>query len=449
MKVMNRKKLNQQLCQFLDSSPTPFHACANMLEVFKQAGFKHISEMADWSELAVGNYVITRNDSSLIAMRAANSSGKASVKLAQLLAEKGLRMTGAHTDSPCLKLKPQPDKGQFQYQQLGVEVYGGALLNPWFDRDLSIAGRVSYEDKKGHLHHRLINFKKPIAMIPSLAIHLDRNANKERSINPQTDIVPIISVGDLSAEQNSATSAFTQMLLQQLQKQYKKLSIRQILAHELSLYDTQRAAIIGYRDDFIASARLDNLLSCFIAMRALIDTEASQPALCVFSDHEEVGSQTASGAQGNFLSSVLQRLCVNPEFLSRCISRSMLISADNAHGVHPNYASKHEPQHVPILNQGVVIKVNNNQRYASNSETMALFRQLANSLKLPLQDFVVRTDMGCGSTIGPIIASTLGIRTIDVGIATFAMHSIREVCGSGDPQMLYRLLMYYNTRQQI
>ena len=423
---MKNKQFNQNLCQFLDASPTPFHATENLLKILTDAGFQTINESDNWSSLTKGKYVVTRNDSSLIAFNLS----------AEKLSETGFRMVGAHTDSPCLKVKPNAEVSKQDYLQLGVEVYGGALLNPWFDRDLSLAGRISYETPDGKIKSKLINFCLPIAIIPSLAIHLDREANKKRTINPQTDILPVLLQGFAKTEKNSLFS----ILSGQIKKQYPKIRLKKILAHELCFYDTQPAAVIGLQEDFITSSRLDNLLSCFIGVQALINSDFKQSSLLVCNDHEEVGSQSTSGAQGNFLLSVLQRLCEDNESFVRCSHQSLLVSADNAHGIHPNYTDKHDQNHGPILNQGPVIKVNANQRYASNSETIAIFKKYASDLDINIQKFVVRSDMACGSTIGPLIASLTGVKTVDIGLATFAMHSIREVAGSQDPIMLYKIL---------
>ncbi|MFK5892723.1 MAG: M18 family aminopeptidase [Pseudomonadota bacterium] len=431
---MKNKQFNQALCQFLDASPTPFHATTNLLKILTDAGFKEINESDDWRHLNKGKYVVTRNDSSLIAF---NLSAKK-------LSESGFHMVGAHTDSPCLKVKPNAEVIKQDYLQLGVEVYGGALLNPWFDRDLSLAGRISYEAIDGSIKSKLINFCLPIAIIPSLAIHLDREANKKRSINAQTDILPILLQGfektEVVQSEKSEQDIFSSILKKQLKKQYPKIKLKKILAHELSFYDTQAAALIGIQQDFISSSRLDNLLSCFIGAQALINSNFKHSSLLVCNDHEEVGSQSTSGAQGNFLLSVLQRLCKDNETLLRCTHQSLLVSADNAHGIHPNYSDKHDKNHGPILNQGPVIKINANQRYASNSESIAIFQKYANDLDINIQKFVVRSDMGCGSTIGPLIASLVGVKTVDIGLATFAMHSIREVAGSQDPYLLYKIL---------
>ncbi|GMQ89522.1 MAG: M18 family aminopeptidase [Gammaproteobacteria bacterium] len=428
---MTSTSLAQQLIGFIQRSPTPFHATLELRGMLLEAGFVLLSEADRWELETGGRYLAIRNDSSIVAFTL--GSGKPS--------ETGFRMVGAHTDSPCLHVKPQPQNLNQGYQQLGVEVYGGALLNPWFDRDLSIAGRISYRDKTQQLGSALINFTGPVAVIPSLAIHLDRDVNKSRSINPQQHLPAIL----MQQEDDDSAFDFNALLLDQARQQHPDLNIEAVLDFELSLYDCQPPALVGLKQDFIAGARLDNLLSCFIGLKALLDSDDSQCKLLVCNDHEEVGSASACGADGPFLKSVLQRICPEPENLARCIHHSWLISADNAHGIHPNYADKHDANHGPLLNKGPVIKTNANQRYATNSETAGLFRHLCEQADIPLQSFVVRSDMACGSTIGPLTASNIGVRTLDIGVPTFAMHSIRELAGARDIEYLQRALQTFFT----
>jgi aspartyl aminopeptidase len=418
-------EFNQNLLSFLDNSPTPFHAVKTMVDYLEQRGFKALDEKAAWGKLSVGRYYVTRNESSLVAFNLPET----------VLAETGFNMVGAHTDSPCLQVKPQPEQVKHSLWQLGVEVYGGALLNPWFDRDLSMAGRVSYVDSQQQINHTLIDFKKPMAVIPSLAIHLDRDANQSRSVNAQNHLPPII----MQVEKDDKRD-FRELLLQQLKQQQAELDAARVIDYEISLYDTQAAALTGLEGDFISSARLDNLLSCYVGMSALVEGSDDVASLLICTDHEEVGSMSTSGAQGSLLESVLMRLCSDIESHHRMIQQSMMISADNAHAIHPNYADKHDAEHGPKLNKGPVIKTNANQRYATNSETSAYFRQLCEQVNVPVQDFVVRSDMACGSTIGPLTASALGVRTLDIGVPTFAMHSIRELAGSQDAYMLKQVL---------
>lgn len=432
---MDQQRFNQELLPFLQRSTTPFHAVRNMTRLLEDAGFVALKESDAWRLPAGQGYYVTRNDSSLIAFRTGGAP----------LPESGLRMVGAHTDSPCLKVKPQPELVRSGYFQLGVEVYGGALLNPWFDRDLSLAGRISYRNRDGRLRSTLIDFVEPVAVIPSLAIHLDREVNQNRSINAQLHLPPLLwpATGD------DARPDFRSLLLEALHRRQPELHVDTILDFELCLYDTQPPALVGLEQDFIAGARLDNLLSCYTGLQALLDAEGEQTCLLVCTDHEEVGSASHCGADGPFLKSVLERLCGSAEELTRALHHSLLISADNAHAVHPNYADRHDENHGPQMNAGPVIKVNANQRYASTSETSALFRHLAQQLDVPVQSFVVRTDMACGSTIGPITASGIGVRTLDVGVPQLAMHSIRELAGAKDSHYLYQVLQTFFSRGDI
>ena len=422
---------NQGLCQFLDASPTPYHAVASLQTLLEDKGFEQLHEADSWGQLNAGHYFVIR-EASIIAFTLTGDD----------LSNTGIRMVGAHTDSPCLKVKPKPEKVQQSLFQLGVEVYGGALLNPWFDRDLSLAGRVSYEDPQGQIAQVIIDFKDPIATIPSLAIHLDREANQNRSINPQLHLPPILAQMD-----DGDKLDFRALLEQQCRQQHPEINIGRVLDYEMCFYDTQKAAVMGLSADFITSARLDNLLSCYVGLQSLLAADNTRSALLVCNDHEEVGSQSVSGAQGTFLQAVLQRLVDGHEAYQRMVEQSLMISADNAHAIHPNYADKHDAEHGPLLNKGPVIKTNANQRYATSSHTSALFRQLCEQNDVPVQDFVVRTDMACGSTIGPITSSHIGVKTIDIGLPTFAMHSIRELAGSQDAVMLHKVLtVYFNQK---
>lgn len=429
---MQDQEYTEGLLKFIQASPTPFHAVATMKEMLEVEGFQQLKESDAWQTSTPGRYYVSRNDSSIIAF-----------SLASDLVENGVRMVGAHTDSPCLKVKPNPEIVKNCYFQLGVEVYGGALLNPWFDRDLSLAGRVSYVDTAQQVRSALINFEQAVAVIPSLAIHLDRDANENRSINKQEHLPPILMKLPDDEKHKKATPDFRELLLKLLLKQHPDIGAEKVLEYELALYDVQPPAVIGLHQDFIAGARLDDLLSCYTGLMSLFKAGQNSNCLLVCNDHEEVGSVSAAGATGTFLKSVLNRLCRSPEQLARTLDRSMLISADNAHGIHPNFTGKHDDNHGPVLNQGPVIKINANQRYASNSETSASFRNLCDQADVPVQSFVVRSDMACGSTIGPLTAAETGVRTIDVGVATFGMHSIRELAGRWDGYYLYRALREY------
>ncbi len=423
--ALPKAQFNQGLLAFLDHSPTPFHAVATLRAALVAAGWQALDETRAWKLRAGGRYFVTRNGSSLAAFALGDDAP----------AETGLRMVGAHTDSPCLRLKPRPEVQSQGYWQAGVEVYGGALLNPWFDRDLSLAGRVTLRTASGRLVSRLVDFRDPIAILPSLAIHLDREANDKRSINKQLHLPPVLCLAggeelDLRAE-----------VLARLAAREPALARATVLDFELSFYDVQPAAHIGLRGEFIASARLDNLLSCWTGLQALLAAPVAGNPLLVCNDHEEVGSQSAAGAKGTFLKSIVERIAGSGESLARAASSSILVSTDNAHGIHPNHADRHDGRHGPLLNGGPAIKVNSSQSYASNSESAAVFRHACEQADVPYQSFVARGDVPCGSTIGPITAAALGVRTVDVGVPTFAMHSIRELAGADDGWYLYRALV--------
>ncbi|MBB2495785.1 M18 family aminopeptidase [Aquipseudomonas ullengensis] len=418
-----RAELNQGLIEFLKSSPTPFHATRSLAQRLQAAGYKALDEREPWQTEPGGRYYVTRNDSSIIAFRLGHRAPL----------DGGLRLVGAHTDSPCLRVKPQPELQRQGFFQLGVEVYGGALLAPWFDRDLSLAGRVTFREG-GKVQSQLIDFELPIAIVPNLAIHLNREANQGWPINQQNELPPILA--QLAGEERAD---FRALLADRLASEHG-IAADAVLDYELSFYDTQSAAVIGLNQDFIAGARLDNLLSCYAGLQALLNAEGDESCVLVCTDHEEIGSCSACGADGPFLEQVLRRVLPDGDAFVRTIQKSLLVSADNAHGVHPNYADKHDANHGPKLNAGPVIKVNSNQRYATNSETAGFFRHLCLAEEVPVQSFVVRSDMGCGSTIGPITASQLGVRTVDIGLPTFAMHSIRELAGSHDLAHLVKVL---------
>lgn len=424
---------NSRLIDFLNASPTPFHAVAAMVRRLSAAGFTQLFDSESWQLEPGKRYFVIRNESALVAF---------TVGEGDLLSE-GLHIAGAHTDSPCLKLKPAPVITKKGFTQLGVEVYGGALLNPWFDRDLSLAGRVDFETEDGVLASQLLDVRRPIGFIPSLAIHLDRTANEGRKINPQSEMSPLVALAT-----GETPFSLDDFVLDKLRAE--GLEAARLLSHELMFYDTQPAALVGLNGEFLASARLDNLLSCFLACESLISAGTTRTSLVVCNDHEEVGSVSSSGAQGPFLRAVIDRLLQTAgapaDGFDRLISRSAMLSIDNAHGVHPNFADKHDDQHGPLLNAGPVIKINANQRYASNSHSVALFKSYCTRAGVAPQSFAMRADMACGSTIGPISAASLGIDTVDVGVPTFGMHSIRELAGSEDALAMAKVVTAFFDR---
>lgn len=420
--------LNKDLLKFLKSSPTPFHAVENLSGELKKKGYKELKEADKWSLKKGGKYFVKRNGSSLVAFKLAKGDKVKS----------GFRMIGAHTDSPALKVKPFPDKTFKNYFQLGVEIYGGVLLAPWFDRDLSLAGKINYTNNKGQIKDKLIDFKRAIGVVPNLAIHLDRTANEKKSINKEKELAPLL----LTIESDKNTS-FENLLKKELKKQKLDEDIEKVHGHDLFFYDTQEPSFVGINKDFIASARLDNLFSCYIGMKSFIEASDHISSILVCNDHEEVGSCSHTGAAGPMLKSIIERIVGTGENFTRSIENSMLISCDNAHALHPNYPEKHENHHAPLINHGPVIKINSNQRYASYGETTGIFAHLCEKNNIPYQKFVIRQDMGCGSTIGPITSTALGVKTLDIGVPTFAMHSIRELAGSHDAYYLFSSLVAF------
>ena len=425
---MSQPAFSKDLIDFLSASPTPFHAVATMRKRLEKAGFVALKEQDEWQLTQGGRYFVIRNDSSIVAF----INGASNPLTA------GVRIVGAHTDSPCLKVKPNPEIHERGYFQLGVEVYGGVLLPTWFDRDLSLAGRVTFRTTSGVLKSKLVNFNHAIATVASLAIHLDRTQNDSRSINKQTDLAPIL--GQVAGD---TTQDFRAILVTQLLAEHPDCAVDSVLDYELCFYDTQPAANIGLDRAFLTGARLDNLLSCYVGLEALLQADESQNAVLICTDHEEVGSTSAAGAKGPLLEQVLQRWVGSYDHYCRMSQNSMLVSVDNAHAIHPNFQAVHEPNHWPMLNKGPVIKINANQRYASNSVTQAIFRQLCLDSNVPVQTFVTRTDLGCGSTIGPVVATETGIQTVDIGMPTFGMHSIRETAGIADAEMLVGVLVAF------
>jgi aspartyl aminopeptidase len=406
----------RDLCAFLDRSPTPFHATREAAARLDAAGFREISERDAWAIAPGERAYVIRGGSTLVAFIAGTESP----------ATGGFRMIGAHTDSPNLRVKPNADVSRSGFQQVGVEVYGGVLHSTWMDRDLSIAGRVLLRGKGG-VEARLVDLVRPVARVANVAIHLNRGVNKEGLVlNEQKHLVPIVGLGREAVLRATLARAL-------------EIEADAILGYDLSLYDTDKAAIGGLDGEFVFSARLDNLASCHAATTALAAATAPSAAtrLIALYDHEECGSTSAVGAAGSVLRDTVARIAEahadrQPQALARSMARSLLVSADMAHGVHPNYEGQHEPQHAPHVNRGLVIKSNANQSYATDGVTAAQFELWCEAAGFSPQRFVVRSDLPCGSTIGPITAAELGVATVDVGAPMLSMHSCREMCGTLD-----------------
>jgi len=420
------------LLAFIDRSPTPYHAVAETRSRLEAVDYRCLAEGEVW-DLSPGDCrYIVRGDGSLLAFQLGTESPAAT----------GFHVIGAHTDSPNLRLKPLAGVRAHGYRQLAVEPYGGVLLHTWLDRDLSLAGRVTLRDD-ARPRTVLIDFGRPLLRIPNLAIHLQRELRSEGlQPNAQTHSIPVPGLED--------APVFNELLVSELRAQkIAEVEADDVLAFELMTYDVQPSALIGERGEFISAPRLDNLASCHAAITAL--TRAAGESLPPFTravvlyDHEEVGSRSAQGAAGSLLAGTLDRVVAafkggEPQGLARALANSFLISADMAHAVHPNFAERHEPGHRPVMGKGPVIKTNANQSYASDAETAGYFADLCSRCEVEPQNFVSRSDLACGSTIGPITAARVGIRTVDIGNPMLSMHSCREMAGTADVKPMIDVL---------
>jgi aspartyl aminopeptidase len=404
---------------FIDAAPSPFHACAEAATRLEAAGFTALSEADAWPT-DPGAHFIVRGGSLVAWATGAHHSPAA-----------GFRIVGAHTDSPNLRLKPRPDSGWMGYRQLAVEVYGGALLNSWLDRDLGLSGRVVVRGADGPEEH-LVLVGEPMMRIPQLAIHLDRDVStKGLVLNPQQHLNPIWGLGEPSVGELAGFVA-------------ERIDVdpQAIAAWDLMAHDLTPSAIVGPAQDLVSAPRLDNLCSTWAGVEALIEatadgSELAQIPLLVLFDHEEIGSTSDRGADSTLLPSLVERIVLGlgggREDLLRALAASVCASADNAHATHPAYADRHDPAHLIALNGGPVLKTNSNVRYATHAPSAAVFVAACEQAGVPFQRYAHRSDLPCGSTIGPVTASRLGIATFDMGAPQLAMHSAREMGGSADP----------------
>ncbi|HKY68026.1 MAG TPA: M18 family aminopeptidase [Acidimicrobiales bacterium] len=417
----------RRLLAFCDASPSPYHACATAAALLSEAGFTRLAEDATWPD-GPGRWFVVRGGT-LVAW--ATRPGHKP--------HDGFRIVGAHTDSPNLRIKPQPDVVRAGVRQLGVEAYGGVLLTSWMGRDLGLSGRVAVRRNGSGAAVRLLRVDRPVCAIPQLAIHLDREVNTAGLlVDAQHHLTPVWGIEPPAGRTGSAatgTSGLAGFVAHEL-----GVDAGDVLGWDLMLHDLVPGSLVGRDDELIGSARLDNLASCWAAVEALADVAAGPgegpvPLVCLF-DHEEVGSTSERGAASTMLPTLLERSVHarggDREAFHRALARSACLSADMAHATHPNYADRHDPEHRIALNGGPVLKVNANVRYATDAPGGALVALAAEKAKVPLQRFAMRSDLPCGSTIGPITAAGLGITTVDVGMPQLAMHAAREYAGSLD-----------------
>ena len=430
----------QEMLNFIDASPSPFHAVESARSRLIQAGFTELDERESWGQLdAGGRHFTIRGGGSLIAFHVGSAP----------LPEAGARLVGAHTDSPNIRLKPRLAKGAHGHMLFDVETYGGLMIATWVDRDLALAGRVLVADDAAPRGRRavLVNSNAPVCRISTLAIHLNRGVNDEGlKLNKHKHLSPIVGQLERLVGPDETPSEVALRWVAEL----ASCDPSDIVGHDLCLYDAQPGSIIGLDQAYLQVGRLDNLASSFHGLTALIErsTEPTPEFTQVLSlfDHEEVGSQSARGAQSSLLGDVLARLCGGTgESLSRCVQQSYQVSADMAHAVHPHYAELHDGTHQPLMNHGPVIKNNVNMRYATDGDTAAVFRSSCQTAGITAQEFVNRPDLACGSTIGSLTAAKLGLPTVDVGNPMWSMHSARETAGVADQVLMHRALAAFYT----
>ncbi len=411
--------MTQNLFQFLDKSPSAFHATASAIQMLQDAGYQQLDEASHWQLKPGKGYFVTRNQSSVIAFQ---YHGKTTG---------GFRLVTGHTDSPAPKLKLAGASFANGSVRVPIQIYGGDIHTSWLDRPLGVAGRIAFLDAKKQPKSALVNINRPVAVIPNLAIHLNHGVNNGLALNPQSQMAALFggkSVDDLKAELAKAA----------------KQKIDTILDAELFLYDIQPATIVGLDNSLISSPRLDNLTSCHAAVCGLIDAKPTKgiTPIIFLADNEEIGSRTPQGANSSYLHTIMDRITLaakgTQEDTYRALATSALLSIDSAHAIHPNYPEKHDSAYAPKMNQGIVVKHNADFKYTTTSETATRFRALCLKHGIKLQDFVNRSDMPCGSTIGPTCAAELGVPGIDIGSALWAMHSCREIGGLKDHEDLIK-----------
>ncbi|MDH6625220.1 aspartyl aminopeptidase [Streptomyces sp. LBL] len=417
--------LTDDLMSFLAASPSPYHAVANTAARLEKAGFRQVAETDAWDGTSGGKYVL--RGGAIVAWYVPEG----------VAPHTPFRIVGAHTDSPNLRVKPRPDTGAHGWRQVAVEIYGGPLLNSWLDRDLGLAGRLSLRDGST----RLVNVDRPLLRVPQLAIHLDRSvATEGLKLDKQRHLQPIWGLG--SDVRDGDLISFLE--------EESGLGAGEVTGWDLMTHSVEPPARLGRDNELVAGPRMDNLLSVHAGVSALAAVCGPDlpyiPVLAAF-DHEENGSQSDTGADGPLLGGVLERSVFARggayEDRARAFAGTVCLSSDTGHAVHPNYAERHDPTHHPRVNGGPILKVNVNNRYATDGSGRAVFAAACEKAGVPFQSFVSNNSMPCGTTIGPITAARHGIRTVDIGVAILSMHSVRELCGADDPHLLANALVAF------
>jgi aspartyl aminopeptidase len=427
---MSAQQEVQHLLDFVDASPSPWHGIKSVEAQLAGFNFVKLDETLKWTLEPSGRYYVVRDDSSIIIF----------VLGQKPLVETGFKMIGAHTDSPGLRIKPNTATSIDGLLRVGVEIYGGPILATFTDRDLSLAGRVNYKDVKNNIVSSLVKFDSPLLRLPNLAIHMNRMVNEEGlKLHKQNELPLILST--------LAQECLPQTYFLELLKGQTACEIERILSWDLAVYDTQKGSFWGAENEFYADSQLDNLASCHAALQALLDDELlvnENTLVCAFFDHEEIGSESNRGADGSFLGDVLKRIALvtenNEEDFTRAVAKSFMISADMAHAYQPNFPLAYDQDHKISVNKGPVIKVNANHRYSTEGVSEAMFVDWCEQAGVPYQKYAHRSDLACGSTIGPITSARLGIRSVDVGNPLWAMHSIRESAGVLDHSYMIKVL---------
>ena len=423
MQKQTAKETAQELFSFIEQSPSCFHVVENMKKELERAGYEQLLESSDWKITYGGKYYVVRNGSSLIALRIPKK-GTANAQLPT-----GFQIMASHSDAPTFKIKEHPEmEVEGHYVKLNVEKYGGMLCAPWFDRPLSVAGRLLVK-KDGVIRPILVNVNRDLVMIPNLAIHMNREANDGLKYNAQKDMLPLYGA-------ETAKGTFFRQIAETA-----GVKEEEIIGHDLFLYNRMTGSIWGADGEFISCAKLDDLQCAFSSLKAFLTAKdsASIPVHCVF-DHEEVGSGTRQGAASTFLQDTLLRICdslgISASVYRRMLASSFMLSADNAHGVHPNYPEKACPTNRPYLNGGIVIKFSANQKYTTDGVAAAIFKEICDLAHVPYQVYLNRSDVAGGSTLGNISTTQVALKTVDIGLAQLAMHSPYETAGVLDTQYM-------------